>query len=101
MCLATQQLSKQLLAYEKQVSSARDFAFFSASALVKKSVNSVFSGSAQGICFIWFHVKAVVNFPRMFKGVGSFLRILKKKKEPTKQVKKTPQKGTKSELINL
>lgn len=72
MCLATQQLSKQLLAYEKQVCSAYDFDFFSASTLVKKSVNSVFSGSAQGICFTCFFVKAVVNFPRMFKGVGYF-----------------------------
>lgn len=38
MCLATQQLSKQLLAYEKQVCSRYDFDFFSASALAKKSV---------------------------------------------------------------
>lgn len=95
MCLATQQLSKQLLAYEKQVCSAHDFGFFSASALLKKSVNCVFWKCSGHLLYL-VSCEGSCEFPQDVQGSWIVSENLKKRTG----LEKT-QNGKKSKLINL
>lgn len=69
------------------------------SALEKKPAQRVWFPEVLRALDLFDFMQTVVKFPRMFKGIGSLLSILKIKRNETKQ--KQDKKSAKCELISL